>query len=136
MLINGKIIGAPSTTHNKLGPIVGRSFDAAMKHLSRGQIIAVNQFADKYHMSVRSSYLPFDYPPYDSADFHASAMRVLFNYGERCAEQGRLWATLDQTMAAAIEAAATPSKQTARPDQQPECPLRDLQRVTTRARGE
>ncbi len=33
---------------------MGRSFDAAMTHLSRGQVIAVNQFADKYHMSVHS----------------------------------------------------------------------------------
>jgi hypothetical protein len=136
VLINGKIIGAPSTTRFKLGPIIGRSFDAAMKHLSRGQVIAVNQFADKYRMSVRSTYLPFDYPPYDSADFHASAMRVLFNYGERCAKQGRLWSTMEQTMAAASEAAATPSKQTSRPDQQPECPLRDVQQVTTRPRGD
>ena len=36
VLINGTIIGAPSTTRFKLGPIMGRSFDAAMKHLSRG----------------------------------------------------------------------------------------------------
>jgi len=136
VLINGKIIGAPSTTHFKLGPIVGRSFEAAMKHLSRGQVIAVSQFADKYGMSVESTYLPFDYPPYDSADFHASAMRVLFNYGERCAEQGRLWTTIDQTMAAASEAAATPPKRPSAPDQLPECPLRDVQQVTTPARGE
>jgi predicted acylesterase/phospholipase RssA len=132
VLINGKIIGAPSTTHFKLGPILGRSFDAAMKHLSRGQVIAVNQFADKYHMSVYSTYLPFDYPPYNSADFHASAMRVLFNYGERCAEQGRLWTTLDQTMAAASEAAAT--QRTSAPDQPPQCPLRDVEQVHASSR--
>jgi len=42
VLINGKIIGAPATTHTKLGPIVGRSFETAMKHLSRAQVIAVN----------------------------------------------------------------------------------------------
>ena len=129
VLINGTIIGAPSTTHDKLGPIVGRSFEAAMKHLSRGQVIAVSQFADKYHLSVHSTYLPFDYPPYNSADFHASPMRVLFNYGERCAEQGRLWTTMDQTMAAATEAAVTPTKRTSAPDQQPECPLRDVPQV-------
>jgi hypothetical protein len=135
VLINGTIIGAPSTTRFKLGSIVGRSFDAAMKHLSRGQIIAVSQFADKYHMSVRSTYLPFDYPPYNAADFHARAMRVLFNYGERCAEQGRLWTTIDQTMAAATEAAVTPTKRTSAADQQPGCPLRDGQQVH-RARDE
>jgi hypothetical protein len=134
VLINGKIIGAPSTTRVKLGPIVGRSFEAAMKHLSRGQVIAVNQFADKYRMTVRSTYLPFDYPRYNMADFRAPAMRVLFNYGERCAEQGRLWTTMDQTMAAAMEAAATSAKQTSRPDQQPECPLRDVQQVHASSR--
>ncbi len=125
LLINGQIINAPATTRFKLGPVMGRSFNAAMKHLSRGQVIAVNQFADKYRMSVHSSYIPFDYPPYNSADFRASAMRVLFDYGERCAEQGRLWTTVDQTMATVIEAAATPSKQPSRPDHQPECPLRE-----------
>jgi Patatin-like phospholipase len=134
VLINGTIIGAPSTTRFKLGPIVGRSFSAAMKHLSRAEVIAVNQFADKYRMSVRSTYLPFDYPSYSSADFRAPAMRVLFNYGERCAEQGRLWTTLDQTMAAAMEAAAMSAKQNSHPNQQPECPLRDVQQIHASSR--
>ena len=39
------------------------------------------------------------------------------------------WTTIDQTMAAATEAAATPTKRTSAPDQQPECPLRDAQQV-------
>jgi len=133
VLVNGKIIGAPSTTRSKLGPIVRRSFDAAMKHLSRGQIIAVNQFADKYQMSVRSTYLPFDYPRYNPADFHAPAMRLLFNYGERCAEQGLLWTTMDQTMAAATDAATMPA-QPAAADHVPECPLRDVQQINSARR--
>ena len=128
VLINGQIIGTPSTTRAKLGPVVARSFDSALKHLSRGEVIALNQFADKYRMSVRSTYLPFDYPKYSSADFRASAMRVLFDYGQRCAEQGRLWTTIHQTMVAATAATATPAKP---PNQTPECPLRDVRQITS-----
>jgi hypothetical protein len=81
VLINGQIIEAPETTPFKLAPIVTRTFSVALKHMSRSQIVAVDQFAEKYHMSVQATYLPFDYPKYSSADFRASTMRPLFDYG-------------------------------------------------------
>src|SRR6201987_837746 len=126
VLINGQIMDAPATTPYKLGPIMARTFSVALKHMSRAQVVAVDQFADKYGMSVQSSYLPFDYPKYNSADFRASSMRPLFEYGERCAETGRLWTTMDETMAA-VAAAAPASKRTAPADQPVQCPLRDVQ---------
>ena len=98
VLINGQIIDAPETTPFKLRPIVARTFSVAMKHMSRAQVVALDQFAEKYQMSVQSTYLPYDYPPYSSADFRASAMRPLFEYGERCAQSGRLWNSLNETM--------------------------------------
>jgi predicted acylesterase/phospholipase RssA len=126
VLINGQIMDAPETTRYQLGPIVSRTFSAALKHMSRAQVLAVNQFAEKYRMSVQSTYLPFDYPKYGSADFRASTMQALFDYGVRCAQSGRLWTTLDETMNAV--AAATPaSKQTRMVDQQVECPVRNVQ---------
>ena len=64
VLINGQIRDAPETTRYQLGPIVSRTFSAALKHMSRAQVVAVNQFAEKYGMSVQSTYLPFDYPKY------------------------------------------------------------------------
>jgi predicted acylesterase/phospholipase RssA len=124
VLINGQIIDAPETTPYKLGPIMARTFSVALKHMSRAQVVAVDQFAEKYAMSVQSSYLPFDYPKYNSADFRASSMRPLFEYGERCAETGRLWTTMDETMAAV---AAPASKRTPPADQPVQCPLRDVQ---------
>jgi predicted acylesterase/phospholipase RssA len=126
VLINGQIIDAPETTPFKLRPIVARTFAVALKHLSRSQVVAVDQFAEKYRMSVQSTYLPFDYPKYSSADFRASTMRPLFDYGARCAERGRLWTTMDETMAT-VAAAAPASKRTPTADQQVECPLRDTQ---------
>jgi predicted acylesterase/phospholipase RssA len=126
LLINGQIIDAPETTPFKLGPIVARTFSVALKHMSRAQVVAVDQFAEKYRMSVQSTYLPFDYPKYSSSDFRASTMRPLFEYGARCAKSGRLWTTMDETMAT-VAAAAPASKRTAPADEDVGCPLRDVQ---------
>ena len=123
VLINGQIIDAPETTPFKLRPIVARTFSVALKHMSRAQVVAVDQFAEKYRMSVRSTYLPFDYPQYSSADFRASTMRPLFDYGARCAQSGRLWTTMDETMDTVAKAA--PASKRTPVDQKIECPLRD-----------
>ncbi len=124
VLINGQIMDAPETTRFQLGPIVSRTFSAALKHMSRAQVVAVNQFAEKYRMSVQSTYVPFDYPKYGSADFRASTMQALFDYGARCAESGRLWTTLDETMDS-IAVAALASKEASSADREVACPLRD-----------
>src|SRR5450631_2366286 len=126
VLINGQILDAPETTPDKLGPVMARTFSVALKHMSRGQIVSIDQFADKYRMSVQSTYLPFDYPKYSSADFRASTMRPLFEYGARCAQSGRLWTTLDETMDT-LAAAAPAWNRTPTVDQEVECPLRDVQ---------
>lgn len=127
VLINGQIIDAPETTPFRLGPIVARTFSAALKHMSRAQIIAVDQFAEKYRMSVRSTYLPLDYPQYSSADFRASTMRPLFEYGLRCAQSGRLWTTMDETMATVVAAAPSLKRRTPPVNQLLACPLNDVQ---------
>src|SRR5882672_11769044 len=126
VLINGQIIDAPETTPFKLRPIVARTFSTALKHMSRAQVLAVDQFAEKYHMSVQSTYLPLEYPKYSSADFRASTMRPLFEYGARCAQSGRLWTTLDETMDT-VAAAAPAWNRTPTVDQEIECPLRGVQ---------
>jgi predicted acylesterase/phospholipase RssA len=125
VLINGQIFDAPQTTPFRLRPIVARTFSVALKHMSRTQVVAIDQFAEKYRMSVQSTYLPFDYPQYSSADFRASTMRPLFDYGARCAQSGRLWTTLDETMDT-VAAAAPASIRTPNVGRDAECPLRDV----------
>jgi predicted acylesterase/phospholipase RssA len=125
VLINGQIIDAPETTPFRLRPIVARTFSVALKHMSRAQVVALDQFAEKYRMSVRSTYLPFDFPQYSSADFRASTMRPLFEYGARCAQSGNLWTTMDETMDTVAK--ALPVLKRTRLDQKVECPLRDIQ---------
>jgi predicted acylesterase/phospholipase RssA len=126
VLINGQIIEAPETTPFKLGPIVGRTFKTALRHMSRAQVVAIDQFADKYRMSVQSTYLPYDYPSYSSSDFRAATMRPLFEYGARCAESGRLWTTMDETMTT-VATAMPAAKRIRAADQHAACPLRDGQ---------
>lgn len=125
VLINGQIMDALETTPVRFGPIVARTFSVAMKHLSMAQVVAVDQFAEKYRMSVEAAYLPYDYPPYSSTDFRASTMRPLFEYGERCAQAGRLWTTMDETMTTVAVAGPIP-KRNRDTDQNVECPLRKL----------
>src|SRR5882672_637594 len=124
VLINGQIFDAPQTTPFRLRPIVARTFSVALKHMSRAQVVAVDQFAEKYRMSVKSTYLPLEYPKYSSADFRASTMRPLFEYGARCAQNGRLWTTLDETMDTV--ARAEPASKRVPVEQKVECPLRDV----------
>ena len=100
---------------------MARTFSVALKHMSSAQVVAVDQFAGKYRMSVQSTYLPFDYPKYSSSDFRASTMRPLFQYGARCAASGHLWTTMDETMAT-VAAAAPLSKRIAPVDKPSECP--------------
>jgi predicted acylesterase/phospholipase RssA len=124
VLINGQIMDAPETTRDQLGTIVSRTFSVALKHLSRAQVVAVNQFAEKYRMSVQSTYVPFDYPKYASADFRAATMQTLFDYGARCAQSGQLWTTLDETMSTI--ASAAPERKRELAAHEVDCPRRDV----------
>jgi predicted acylesterase/phospholipase RssA len=126
VLINGQIMDAPETTPYKLGPVVARTFQVALRHMSRAQLVAIDQFAAQYRMSVQSTYLPYDFPRYSPSDFKASTMRPLFEYGARCAESGRLWTTMDETMATVV-AAGPVAKRDPSPDELVACPLRDIQ---------
>ena len=132
VLINGQIIDAPETTPLKVTSIVARTFSVALKHLSRAQVVALDQFAEKYSMSVQSTYLPFDYPPFSSADFRAATMRPIFDYGVRCAQSGHLWTTLDETMDTL--AAATAADRHVAVVPQVACPLRDPELTAGNAR--
>ena len=133
VLINGQIIDAPATTPDKLGPVVARTFRVALKHMSRAQVVAINQFSDKYGMQVESTYLPYDFPRYSAADFRASTMRPLFEYGARCAQSGHLWTTMDETMAT-VASLAPAARGAAAPDPDVVCPLRDAELAARSAR--
>jgi predicted acylesterase/phospholipase RssA len=95
-----------------------RSLDGAQVYvLINGQIFDAPQ-------TTPFRLRPIDYPKYSSADFRASTMRPLFEYGARCAQNGRLWTTLDETMDTV--ARAEPASKRVPVEQKVECPLRDV----------
>ena len=52
-------------------------------------------------------------------------MQALFDYGARCAQSGRLWTTLDETMNT-VPTVTPALQQTRMVDQQVECPVRNV----------
>jgi hypothetical protein len=125
VLVNGQLASAPHTTQFRTVPVLARSFAAATKHMTRMELASTAGLAHRHGMDLQLTALPVDYPQVSSLDFRPATMRSLFEYGARCAEQGRLWTTLDQAIARADEAVtrwqqpAPASKES----QAPECPL-------------
>ncbi len=104
VLVNGQLASAPRTTRYRAVPILSRSFAAALKHMSRMQLASTAEFARNHAMDLKFTALPMDYPPVSALDFRPATMRALFNYGLRCAEQGRLWTTVDEAISRADDA--------------------------------
>ncbi|MDB6088634.1 MAG: hypothetical protein JWN85_1418 [Gammaproteobacteria bacterium] len=127
VLLNGQLGAAPSTTRFRSIAILSKSFSAGLKHMLRAQIELASGFAQRYGMKFAIAGIPIDYPVVGSLDFRASGMRALFNYGSSCAEEGRLWATLDQAIARAEGALSVGDwqRQQSRTGKIPLCPLDD-----------
>lgn len=134
VLINGQLAAAPHTTQFRTVPVLARSFAAATKHMTRMELASTAGFAQRHGMHLEFTALPVDYPQVSSLDFRPATMRSLFDYGARCAEQGRLWTTPDQAMARADEA-MTKWLQTgaaSNESQATECPLNESSVVPRR----
>lgn len=101
ILVNGRLASAPRTTPFSTIPILSRSFAAALRHMSRMQLASTAEFAETHGMELEFTAIPMDYPRVNPLDFRPVTMRALFNYGMRCAEQRRLWTTVDEAVARA-----------------------------------
>ncbi len=125
VLVNGQLASAPRTTRYRTVPILSASFSAALKHMSRMQLASTAEFARNHGMKLEFTAIPMDFPPVSPLDFRARTMKSLFNYGLRCAEQGRLWTTVDQAISRADDAMSRwrVDTRTSRVAPQPSCPL-------------
>jgi len=127
VLVNGQLASAPRTTQFRTVSVLAKSFAAALRHMTRKELATTAGFAQLHGMDLQFTAVPVDYPEVSSLDFRPATMRSLFNYGAACAQQGRLWTTLDQAISRADKAVArwqhtgTPSQE----QQMPECPLDD-----------
>jgi len=98
VFVNGQLVVVPQTTGVNAIPILSRSFDAALNHMVRTQIALTAEFARRYGMNLRLTLIPIDYPFQGPLDFQESASRQLFDYGADCAQSGRLWTTVEQSI--------------------------------------
>ncbi|MEA3183438.1 MAG: hypothetical protein QOI59_6961 [Gammaproteobacteria bacterium] len=125
VLVNGQLATAPRTTRFSTVPVLARSFAAATRHMTRIELATTAGFAQLHGMELQFTAVPADYSQVSALDFRPATMRSLFQYGATCAEQGRLWTTVDQAIARADRAVARsqqaqpPSKE----QQTPGCPL-------------
>jgi predicted acylesterase/phospholipase RssA len=98
VLVNGQLGGIPDTTPVDTVSIISRSYSATLTHLARASILLTSEFARKYDMRFRFSSIPNDYAFRGPLDFERSSMQALFNYGADCAQDGRLWTTVEQAI--------------------------------------
>jgi len=125
VLVNGQLGGVPHTTPVDTISILTRSFSSTLTHLARANVVLTSEFAQKNDMNFRFSSIPIDYPFHGPLDFQQSSMRALFNYGADCAREGRLWTTVEESIAHGQRATSIGFEKPAASDSllTPSCPL-------------
>lgn len=127
ILVNGQLASEPSTTPFRTISLLSRSFATALRHMSRMQLASTAEFARAQGMQLEFTAIPMDYPQVSALDFSQAAMGSLFGYGRECAEQGRLWTTVDEAISRADDATTRWQLEgmAARERLQTACPLDD-----------
>lgn len=125
IIINGQLAAIPQSTDVSTIPILSRSSEAALNHMVRTQIALTSEFAQRYGMNLRLTVIPIDYPFQGPLDFQESTSRKLFDYGADCAQSGRLWTTVEQSITHNEWALASELVRNKSPDVKPSCPLDD-----------
>jgi predicted acylesterase/phospholipase RssA len=117
VISNAQLAGPSRTTPVNAVSIASRSFSSMMNHMTRTALAQTGAFAERNGMLFQFTTIPRDYRYGGSLAFEREEMSALFQYGRRCAAQGRIWVDARQALARAEAADRTPL-----PDQTP-CPL-------------
>jgi hypothetical protein len=92
LVINGHLRSTTITTSTRTLPILERSVTTALDSDARARVELVYSFAQRHHMHLKVTEIPTSYPLGGFvADLEPSRMKALFQYGERCAAEGRVW---------------------------------------------
>ncbi len=123
VLMNTQLGQLPDTVTARLGPIVERSFTAVLNAMARKELQVALSFARANGMNFHVTSIPIDYPFGGAIDFAPGHMRALFEYGERCAEQGMIWTTPSEALRRAQTAIDRSSANPPLPAAKVPCPL-------------
>jgi hypothetical protein len=99
IIINGQLGSIPHTTEPDTISILSRSFSAVLNHMAKTQIALTSAFAKRYGMNLKLTDIPIEYPFMGPLEFHAASSRNLFSYASDCAQAGKLWNTVEQSIA-------------------------------------
>jgi hypothetical protein len=91
VLINGKLGSITKTTPVDTVSILMRSVSSALKGESRASLVLAYAVAQRQSQMLEATAIPENYPFEGALDFAPATMRSLFEYGARCAMEGRVW---------------------------------------------
>lgn len=98
VIVNGKLAEAPEETPQNTIDVLTRSFGADLMYKTRESLLLSYDYAQRQHMGFRLTEIPPAYPSVSFANFSPENMRKLFEFGRRCASEGELWETPDQSV--------------------------------------
>ncbi len=109
LIVNGRLAVRPETVPVGTLPILSRSFDADMMYKTREAIALTIGFARRQGARFLVTEIPVDHPIASFVDFRPQAMRPLFEYARRCAREGRLWLSAQQSIERNLRQARGPA---------------------------
>lgn len=92
LVINGHLRSKAISTSIRTLPILERSVDTALNSDARARVELVYSFAQRHQMHLEVTEIPTSYALGGFvSDLQPSRMKALFQYGKRCATEGRVW---------------------------------------------
>ena len=108
MIINGPLAHLPTTTPVKTLDVLASSFLASMTYRTREAIVDTAGLTRHFGVHFDLTEIPADYPLDSFVDFDPAHMRALFHFGERCAAQGQLWLSPEESIRNNLRARPVP----------------------------
>lgn len=92
LVVNGQLRETPTTVATRTLPILERSLGTTLSSDARARIELAYSFAQRHQMHLKITEIPVSYPLGGLVSgLDPSRMKRLFQYGERCAAEGRIW---------------------------------------------
>jgi predicted acylesterase/phospholipase RssA len=91
VIVDGRLSEQPAAIQMRARSILSRSVAAGLNHMLRTTLELTATDAALEGAQFQFAAIPLAYPEIDSFDFRTQSMRSLFQYGYKCAQQGRLW---------------------------------------------
>lgn len=98
VIVNGQLAIRPVETPVHTLKILERSFSAQLSYKTQDALGLVYALTRANHMDFQLADIPAGYTAGSFLDFHQEHLHRLFDFGEGCAKQGLLWASVEQSL--------------------------------------